>query len=318
MSRLFQSWLAPRFERFVAIKRAGGADYGTQERLLADFDRYLAANAPASPLRRKTVLGFLASLDRLSLRARDNVIDVVWQAVALARRKGECIDTLPPRPPRAPAHYRVRPPRFISHQDIGAVIVEARRLSPDHTLRSATYATLYGLLFASGIRIGEALSLDIDDLDFRDGLLTVRNGKFGKSRVLPLRGSTVSALERYVNDPRRPVAKAATDPLFVSRTRRRLSHPIAYTTFKTLWAKAAIGSPPPCLHDFRHSFAVLTILRWYQEQSKIDALLPVLSSYLGHVSVENTRVYLQANGLLLEEASRRFSHKCARMDEVLS
>ena len=315
---LFQSWLAPQFERFVAIKRAGGSDYGTQKRLLTQFDHYLAEHAPESPLRRETLLDFLASLERLSLRARDNVVDVVWQALALARRHGESIDTIPPRPPMAPAHYRVRPARLVSHENIGAVLAEARCLQPANHLRSATYATLYGLLFASGIRIGEALSLDIGDLDFDAGQLTVRNGKFGKSRVLPLAESTASALERYVVDDRRRVGRSATDPFFVSRKLRRLSYPIANTTLKLLWASANLAGPLPCLHDFRHSFAVLTLLRWYQQGCDLNALLPVLSTYLGHLSVESTRVYLQANGLLLDEANQRFAHKCALLDEVLS
>lgn len=316
--REFQSWLAPQFERFVAIKRAGGADYSTQERLLAQFDHYLFVRAPKSPLRRQVMVDFLTSLQRLSPRARDNVIDVVWQALASARRKGERIEPLPARPPLAPTNYRVRPPRLISHSDIGALISRARFLPPANQLRSATYSTLYGLLFASGIRIGEALSLNVGDFDPDTGLLTIRSGKFKKSRVLPLAPSTASAIERYVVDDRRRVGRSEADPLFVSKRRFRLSHAIASQTLKTLWALAVLDAPTPCLHDFRHSFAVLTLVRGYQGGSEISTLLPVLSTYLGHTSVENTCVYLQANGLLLDEASRRFGYKCLGLDEALS
>lgn len=318
MIRQFQSWLAPQFGRFVALKRAGGADYRTQEGLLAGFDRYLAEHAPVSSLPQETLVDFLATLDRLSPRGRDNVVDVVWQALVFARRYDARIDALPPRPPTAPANFRLRPPCIISRKEMCAITAAALRLLPSHTLRPVTYATLYGLLFTTGIRIGEARALDIGDLDFDAGQLSVRHGKFGKNRVLPLRDSTVAALERYVDDPRRPIGRAATAPLFVSQRRRRLSYNIANKTFKTLCATAGIGRPLPRLHDLRHSFVVLTVLRWYQEHRNVDTLLPILSTYLGHVSVENTCIYLHENALLLDEANQRFSHKTARLDAVLS
>ena len=87
---------------------------------------------------------------------------------------------------------------------------------------------------------------------------------------------------------------------------------------KALCVTAAIGEPLPCLHDIRHSFAVQCVLAWYRANRDVNTLLPALSTYLGHVSVENTRVYLQANGLLLDEANQRFSTKTAQLDEVLS
>ncbi len=162
MSVHFQSWLASQFQRFVALKRAGGAKYVCQERLLAQFDTYLDGNAPEAPLRQETMTAFLSTLDRLSPRGRDNMVDVVWPALAFARRHGACIDNQPPRPPKAPPNFRLRPVRFVSCEEIGAIIAAARCLLPVHHLRSATYATLCGLLFATGMRISEALALDVE------------------------------------------------------------------------------------------------------------------------------------------------------------
>jgi integrase len=320
MSSRFQSWLAPQFERFVQIKRAGGADYRTQERLLAQFDCHLLEHAPKPPLRRETLVDFLKELGRLSPRGRDNVVSVVWQAVAFSRTHDAKIDSLPPRPPRAPSRFRQRPIRLVSDEEIRAIIAQARRLprARANQLCPATYATLYGLLYATGIRIGEALALDIGDLDLHDGLLTVHRGKFDKSRVLPLRSSTVAALQRYVNDPRRQVGRTAAMPLFVSIQQRRLECSTAYRTFKSLCTAAGIAHPLPRQHDLRHSFAVQRVVAWYQQNRDVNALLPALSTYLGHVSVENTRTYLQANGLLFEQASKRFSARAARLDEVLT
>lgn len=318
MRQGFQSWLARQFKRFVALKRSGGYLYNTQEGLLSDFDSYLCDHAPQEPLTRETIVAYLKSLERLSPRGRDNIISVVWQALAFALRHGARIETLPPQPKKAPANFRLRPVRIVSPEELCSIITAAEDLQPSHRLRPVTYATLYGLLFTTGMRIREALGLDVGDVDLGTQLLTVRQGKFGKARVLPIKESVVAVLERYISDPRRPVGKAATDPLFVSRRKTRLSHSASLSTFRSLSIAASIDKPLPCLHDLRHSFAVRCVLKWYQANRDVNVLLPALSTYLGHISVENTRAYLQANGLLLEEANRRFSNKSARLDEVLS
>lgn len=317
MSQHFRSRLATQFERFVALKRAGGCHYRSQEDLLKGFDRHLVEHAPKAPLRHHDLIDFLTTLDRLSPRGRDNAIDVVWQALAFARLHGARIDSSP-RPPRAPNCLRIRQPRLIAHEQRSATIAAARSLPPTHRLRPATYATLYGLLFATGMRIGEALALDVGDLDREAGLLDVRRGKFGKSRVLPLRASTAAALQRYIDDPRRPIERTASAPLFVSGRHRRLAYSIASQTFKERSQAVGISPPMPRLHDIRHSFAVLCVVDSYRAGRDVNALLPALSTYLGHVSVENTRTYLQANALLLNEASQLFCNRSAQLDQVLS
>ncbi len=317
MSPQFESWLAPQLDRFVAVKRAGGAKYQQQPGHLAKLDRHLLEHAPEPPLRQEILMAFVAGLGRQSPEWRDKIVRAVWQALAFSRRHSAEIDSLPPRPPRLPSSRR-RFPRIVCDEEIGAIIAAARRLPPAHQLRPATYATLYGLLFTTGIRIGEALALDVGDLDPHAGLLTIECGKFGKSRVLPVRASTVAALQQYINDPRRPVGRTATMPLFVSRLRRRLGYTGAAKTFRSLRDAAGIAPPLPRLHCLRHSFAVQRVLAWHRQNRDVNALLPALSTYLGHVCVENTWVYLQANGLLLQQASELFARKTARLDEVLA
>jgi len=318
VSRPLRSWLAPHFERFVALKQAAGSSYLSQVSLLRKFDCYLIEHVPEAPLKREALVAFLTTIDRLSPRGRDNVVDVVWQALAFAQRHGAGIDSLPPRPPRPAPGYRLREPRLVFGDELRAIVAAARRLGPPHGSRAATYATLYGLLSVTGMRIGEALGLDIGDIDLNGGLVTICRGKFGKSRVLPVRGSTVMALERFLSDPRRPGSRAATDAVFVSVRGRRLTHAPALQTFRALSMTAGLSEPMPRLHDLRHSFAVLRVVEQYQYNRDVNALLPVLATYLGHVSVDNTRTYLRANGLLLHEACRRFALGTARLDEVLS
>jgi len=314
--RAFTSWLAPQFEGFVALRRASGAGYVTQRKLLLAFDRYVGAHAPEPPLLRETLIQYLASLDHLSPRRLDSVIGVVWLAMAYALRHGACVETLPARPPRPAAYWRQRQPRILSTTEVRGILAAARQLPPADSLRPATAATLLGLLYTTGMRVGEALALDVSDLACGDRILTVRRGKFGKSRALPLRESTVEALLRYLHHPLRPVGTDASAPLFVSCRRRRLSYPAAWTALSKACCAAGISKPFPRPHDFRHIFAIGRVEAWYAEGRDVNALLPTLSTYLGHVSVENTRRYLIANGMLLEQAAARFADKTCALDEV--
>lgn len=317
-SRAFTSWLAPYFDRFVALKRASGAGYATQRRLLLAFDRHLCGHTPEPPLLLETQVQYLASLDHLSPRGRENVVGVVWPAVAYALGHGAQIEAMPARPPRPSRHWRQRQPRILSATEIDSILAAARRLPPVGGLRPATSVTLLGLLYATGIRIGEALALDIGDLDQCDCILTIKKGKFGKSRALPLRTSTTEALVRYINHPLRQMGTTASAPIFVSCRRRRLSKPAVANSVRTACLAAGISEPLPRPHDFRHTFAVNHVAQWYSQGRDVNALLPALSTYLGHISIENTRLYLVANGALLQQAASLFAHSTRALDEVRS
>jgi integrase len=315
-ARIFESWLASHFKRFVDLKRAGGASYTSSETLLLAFDRFLCARASEPPLQRDVVTAYLTSLAPLSTRSRENMMVVVWPALAYAERHGARIDSLPPRPASPSNSLRQRRPRIVSAAEIGRILSAARQLRPSGSLRSATTATLVGLLFTTGLRIGEALALEVGDLDAHDELLAIRRGKFGKARTLPLRSSTVAALVQYIQHPLRRVNISASAPIFVSGWHRRLSPSTATHALRSACRLAGIAAPHPTRHDLRHSFAVGRVLAWYDDGRDVDTLLPALSTYLGHVSVENTRVYLSANGLLLDRAAARFDRKSVALDEV--
>ncbi|MDA8021325.1 MAG: tyrosine-type recombinase/integrase [Thermoanaerobaculia bacterium] len=314
----FTSWLASHFDHFVALRNACGAKYVSQRRLLLALDRYLSQHAPGPPLRRETLQRYLASLDRLTPRARDNAISVVWSALRHAQAHGAAIEPLPPRPAHPPAGWRQRPARILEPQEMSRLIRGARQLPPRGQLRAATTATVIGLLSATGIRIGEALAIDIGDLDPDDGILTIRSGKFGKRRALPLLSSTTRALLRYLDHPARRVAKTASAPLFVSCLRRRVAHATVTQGLYDASQIAGITQPRPRLHDLRHTFAVQRVAAWYREGREVNRLLPALSTYLGHVSVQNTRRYLTQNGVLLEQAASRFETSTRALDEVRS
>ncbi|MFT5434889.1 MAG: integrase/recombinase XerD [Myxococcota bacterium] len=137
--------------------------------------------------------------------------------------------------------------------------------------------------------------------------------------MLPVRRSTSDALERYLRDPLRKVGRTPSDPIFVSGRHRRLAYPTAAAGLQD--ALDRTDTPPaerPRPHDFRHTFTVRTVASWYVSGRGVSQLLPALSTYLGHVSVENTRIYLRANALLLEHARRLFEQRAAAVWRELS
>ncbi len=154
-------------------------------------------------------------------------------------------------------------------------------------------------------------------LDRPGALLSVRKGKFGKDRLLPLHPTAVQALERYLKDPRRPLAPSPGTPLFVSNRRRHFSHPAAARALRRAAELAGVRDPagrPPRPLDLRHAFAVNRIAAWYREGRDVNALLPGLSCYMGHVSPAHTFTYLRAAKLLVGEGQRRFQ---ASADAIL-
>jgi integrase len=204
-----------------------------------------------------------------------------------------------------PSHRIV--PYIYSDDDIFRVREAAGRLTSEH--RADTYRTLIGLIAATGMRVGEAVRLDGGDVDLDDGILTIRNSKFGKSRQLPVHPSTVAELAAYVErrDLRRPRPKSQS--FFTSTTGTRLLRDNVSTVYPRLVREAKIGSPgrhrPPRLHDLRHSFAVRCVIGWYRDGVDVDVHLPLLSTYLGHVAPHTTYWYLTAVPELLELAADR-------------
>jgi len=206
-----------------------------------------------------------------------------------------------------PHRQRWRRPFIYSPAEVDAAMDQAR-CSIGSPLRAATYDTLIGLLAASGLRIGEAIKLDRGDVDRAEGVLLIRESKFGKSRLVPLQTSTMQALDDYakLRDELQP--RPEQPSFFVSLTRKRLLYAVVSQTFRRLIDNAGIGTgapSPPRLHDFRHTFAVRTLLGWYRAGEDVQAKVPSLSTYLGHREPSSTYWYLSAAPELLALAAAR-------------
>lgn len=179
-------------------------------------------------------------------------------------------------------------------------------------LRRFTYHCLFGLLSVSGLRLGEALNLELQDVDLKAGVLMIRGAKFGKSRLVPLHASTCKVLAAYIARRQRHWGDQAVSPyLFVTGWGNRLDtgeiHRTFYTLSRQIGLRGASDSHGPRLHDMRHAFASNTLVRWYQNDQDPERLLPILSAYLGHVHVADTQWYLSGSPELMGEAMRRLN-----------
>jgi integrase/recombinase XerD len=201
-------------------------------------------------------------------------------------------------------------PYLYSDEEIAALIRAAGRLP--HPLRADTYRTMIGLLATTGMRGGEAIALDLNDVDWAQRLLVVRNGKFGKSREIVLHDSTLAAVERYLERRRRLCPRPKASALFLSGRGTRVCHCNLSGTFHQL--THAVGLKPrsascrPRLHDLRHTFAIRTLLDWYRGGVDVEARMPLLSTYLGHATPTATYWYLSASPELLALAGQRLEH----------
>jgi integrase len=209
-------------------------------------------------------------------------------------------DLLPARTPRAT-------PYPYATTDIAALMAAARGLRS--ALRAATFEALVGLLAVTGLRIGEALRLDRGDVDLDEGVLQICDTKFGKSREVPLHTSTVEALAAYARRRDRLCPRSVDPAFFVSTAGTRLLYQNVHRTWLDLVRRAGLrpcsGSCRPRPHDLRHRFAVRTLLGWYRDGADVQARMPVLSTYLGHVDPAHTYWYLSAAPELLNLAAAR-------------
>jgi integrase len=290
---------------YLRLRRSLGHELAEAGWLLPGFVEYLDAHGSPTV----TVESALAWVQHTPTGQGTSVGARRMTAVRGFARYLAGIDAATEVPPMGlvPHRQRWRPPFIYSPGHIDTVIDQARRsiLLP---LRAATYTTLIGLLAASGLRIGEAITLDRGDVDWTEGVLLIRESKFGKSRLVPLHASSMAALRNYagLRDQLKP--RPDEQSFFVSLARKRLLYAVVSQTFRQLVDDSGVGAGagrPPRLHDLRHTFAVTTLLGWYRGGEDVQAKIPSLSTYLGHREPSSTYWYLSAAPELLALAAAR-------------
>jgi integrase/recombinase XerD len=290
---------------YLRIRRVLGFKLDRAERLLGQFVAYLHDHNVE-----------VATIDHaLAWAMLPADASPRWWAhrLSMVRRFAVHLHTLDPRVEVPPPGLLRRGPRrqapyLYSEADITALVHAAGTLP--RPLGTATYQTLIGLLAVTGMRVGEAIRLDRDDLDAdHDGLLRVRDSKFGKSRLVPLHPTTVAALRDYLHVRDRMLPTPTSAALLISTAGTRLGYNNVWRTVHRLIQQAGLtarsASCRPRIHDLRHSFAVATMLNWYAGGADVPALLPRLSTYLGHADPKHTYWYLQAAPELLALAAHR-------------
>ncbi|MDH3599910.1 MAG: tyrosine-type recombinase/integrase [Candidatus Tectomicrobia bacterium] len=206
---------------------------------------------------------------------------------------------------------RQRPsPYFFTDDDIDRLLQDTLARPAKEGFANHTLYCLFGLLSVSGLRIGEALRLTLDDVDLEEGILTIRATKFGKSRLVPLHETTVQVLVDYRERRAQFLAGRHVPHWFANASGGRLGYDSVRRAFRCLTARlrSQPGRSRPRLHDLRHRFAMMTLLKWYREGHDVQQRLPALSAFLGHVEVSDTYWYLSACPELLEAAKERLEH----------
>lgn len=310
---LFTSALGPVIERYLALKQALGRGYVLERSVFICLDGFLGAQPPdGSDLIAGSFAQWCATLVHLAPTVRRNRMRIV-RNLCLYRRRYDphCFvpDTATFPRPHAP-----RRPYLFTEQDIVRLLRAAGNLQPsaNSPLHGQVFRLAIVLLFTAGLRRGELVRLVLGDYDAAERSLVIRATKFHKSRVVPLSHDAAGEMDTYLRQ-RRTLPHAASAPLLCNRRRGLRPYTGAGLAqgLRQLFGRAGLKTwSGRRVHDIRHSFALHALLRWYRAGDDVQAKLPALATYMGHVSIVSTRHYLSHFEPLARVASERFARHC--------
>lgn len=302
------SALNDALREYVAVRRALGTQFREPAVTLGHFVEFLE-HVGAEFITTNLALHWA--------REPEGVQRATWaRRLSMVRRFAVWLSGFDPRtevPPRGliEARHRRTKPHIFTQQEIEQLMAEASRLPSPTGLRALTYGTLIGLLAATGLRPGEVPALDVHDVDLTNGILAIRQTKFGKSRFVPVDDSTRAALAHYAQRRDELCPHRGTGAFLVSERGTRLDQRAARRTFAKL--SYAIGlrtategqrsGRGPRLQDLRHTFATRRLVEWYRAGLNVEREMPKLTTYLGHVSTSTTYWYIEAVPELLQLAT---------------
>jgi integrase/recombinase XerD len=297
-------------EEYLALRRSLGFKLhkvgSTLRSFVAFAERETASHVTVDVVLRWVTLS--TAKESATVADRVNVV----RRFAMWRSGADVHTEIPPKD-LLPSRYHRKPPHIYSDEEIERLVQAARNLPSPMGLRGLTYATLFGLLAATGMRISEALALDREDVDLEERVLRIRQAKFRKSRLVPVHGSTAEVLEDYAKQRDRIVPRPKSVAFFISERGTRVSQWATRDNFATVSCQIGIREKAegrrigtgPRLHDMRHRFAARTLVDWYRAGIDVEREIHKLSTYLGHVHVNDTYWYLEAVPELLELATQR-------------
>ncbi len=320
----FHSPLASHIEQYLATKRALGCKFASEDRMLRLLDRFLVVQriAGMDDITGECLEQFLASRERVNPRSYNHLLGVVRRLFDwIVSQQAISVSPLRARPRRETAR---RLPFLYEPAVIKRLLAEAALLpdNPRSLMRGPTYETIFALLAALGLRIGEVSRLQCGDVDLERDVLQIRDSKFGKSRLVPFGPRLAARVRTYLElRQRQGLPGTGNAPLFSWNGRSPVSTNTIRNTFRDdLLPRLALdvptGTSGPRVHGLRHTFAVRTLLRWYREGLDPATKLNHLSTFLGHVNPTSTAIYLTITSELFQEANRRFEQFVPVMKEV--
>jgi integrase len=301
--------LGDLMKRHLHLRRSLDYKLRTDELTLDQFDRYVAENFPhARVVIRPMVTGYLKTLENLHLVTRHHQLSTLRQFCRFLFQLNP--ETYIPESNLLPAAKSQFQPHLYTHTEIRELMKRALQLPPVGSLRPHTYATLIGLFWVSGLRRGEAVRLNLEDVDLEKGILYIRQTKNFKSRLVPLTDSTRVALLAYRElRARLEMDQSPQSPFFVNERKRRCTRRTVDGTFRILTRELGLMSAygrEPRLHDIRHTWATRCLAKLYETGKNPNAELPAVATYMGHAKIAYTTVYLHPTTDLLAKAGTRF------------
>lgn len=295
-------------ERYLSMRKGLGYKYQHQTRRLADFVSFMEKRK-ATTITAKLAMEWATLPTERHASWALRLTDVRGFARHIAN-----IDPKTEVPPVGvlPGLKRAKPYVY-SDAEVDALLAAALSLPPSGALRRWTYHCLFGVIAVTGMRLSEAIGLKCDDVDLDAGVLTIRLTKFGKSRLVPVHPTTSAALRNYAQLRDAHLTTRRDPHFFVAERGGPLLHQYVHRVFWRLSREIGLRRPGdragPRVHDFRHRFAIRTLLSWYREGIDVENNLPSLSTYLGHTCVRDTYWYLSACPELMQEAARRLDRR---------
>lgn len=300
------SQLRTELEEYLAVRRALGYKLLLPGRLLQRFVKF-AERAGATYITTELALKWATQPAHAQPCQWANRLAMVRRFALFCSSNDP--RTIVPPPDLLPHRYRRVAPYIYRDEQIIRLLKAARTLPSLSGLRPYTFATLFGLYAATGLRATEALHLDRDDVDLTNGVLTIRHSKFGKSRYAPVHPSTQRALKRYAQRRDRLCPSPHSASFFLSDRGTRITYHTLRWTFVKLSHQIGLRAPGdthgPRLHELRHRLAITTLQRWHRRGIDVERHLPELCAFLGHAYITDTQWYLTATPELLRYALRR-------------